>query len=589
MLTPLQFLADFLLPNDRCSGLTTELRRVIFDFSWISTPTEALDVLRRSCEGDADAGEICGYTFFETDEHGPVNHLLNAIRKDPTDLLLLDHDVIWFHTVTHSYAHLRLGPAEAQLARAQALCAELNELTWSVAFPHDADTPTSDLLSLLRIGSIRQQRARAAARDARICDIIRDDDDDDICMEETRSNRRRFALESDELGFPSMSVVMAVAATTCVNWGEDKVIASLFDFECCETDFIPPLLSILLNRMREEVPADEFEEICKRETCMDRKEILLAAMSPYGLEKPCGGPMQAATMCLLQSIDYTVRERAEVFDSWLDTIDGWDYEDTTLEDRRTMGLEACDARDLVSWGLGVSLGWLAKYGMDTSVHVLRARHADTLRRHDFDYWRHALGMCDPDVLRAELHAFTDMPFAHFIMSNASYSTSTFVTWEDACKRDGDGDTLIQYALKRGLLRWTRSFLDIFPLENVDGRGFSLLQLCAAAGHHRSVGVMCDAGARIFERTMDGKETVGNAIMRSLERVMSLDRDVVEGYFRYFCPREYAAQRDSGRVRASSTSLTKKHMELHEKRIDAAMQRAAVQARTRERRASRQQG
>lgn len=139
MITPsTSFAADFLLPNGKCYGVTTELRRIIFDFAWIATPADAFNYL-------------C------------VHHKA---------------DLAWFHYVTESYAHLQLGTVAEQRARARVRwlrlcnCRICPSSRWScdICPKHDVRThgTSSDVHALLHSPCRPADLARLIASTTRI-------------------------------------------------------------------------------------------------------------------------------------------------------------------------------------------------------------------------------------------------------------------------------------------------------------------------------------------------------------------------------------------------------------------------------------
>lgn len=183
------FAADFLLPNGKCYGVTTDLRRIIFDFARMDTPDHVFSFIA---------------THAETSE------------------------ILWFHLITQSYVHLTRGTVAEQRAKF------LENHTLADIFPVTA-CPMSAYRGV-----------------AHICDLM-----------------------SVHYGSKKSRLLDAVAATTQVNWGTDCIMIPMLKMR--QRDRSNSAIDILLARMYADSAADEFDDICKRETGVNWNDVLAAA------------------------------------------------------------------------------------------------------------------------------------------------------------------------------------------------------------------------------------------------------------------------------------------------------------------------
>lgn len=298
MITPLtSFAADFLLPNDRCFGVTVDLRRIIFDYAWISTPTEAAEILCTPSTCVDAAGNVVARVLSDA-RCKEIDAIIAALCVDHTAIdLLISDDTAWFHFVTEGYEHLRRGPIEEQRARGQAM--------HDLAYPMDVRgekperfpivAPVSDIDAALRLGSVRRIVLAREAKDRRAAGI-------DMSY---RGKQRISAC------LPA-TIVVAIAMTTDVEWGVDRTSSILF-CRLSKSAAAAAVFGILLNRLVADTPREQLVEICELETGRDMGAILTKSVLGSGCARTV---LLAATKCLLRMTCYSDDERMAAIASW---------------------------------------------------------------------------------------------------------------------------------------------------------------------------------------------------------------------------------------------------------------------------------
>lgn len=227
--TATSFAADFLLPNGKCYTVTTDLRRIIFDFAHIQTPAQALDAVVIHCASDS----------------------------------------AWFHFVLDSYAHLQLGTVAEQKQRAR-------------------ERARASCMCRIRLASKYVWRCAKCSKY-----IVK-------LGSSTKSDIHTLMLLNRRIP----NLLSAIAATTRINWGVDKVLDHIMHSQRNKGDSVA--FYALMRRMCAETPPAELDDVCKRETGMEWVDILARVAS-------CDGVAQ-----LLSMREYSLRERAEAIETHLE-------------------------------------------------------------------------------------------------------------------------------------------------------------------------------------------------------------------------------------------------------------------------------